>query len=44
MLLYTLIQSITFIFDNFEILPPVRGSENIENALKQDIYKMMVES
>ena len=43
-LLYTLIQIITFIFLNFEILLPVRGSENIENALKYEIFQMMVES
>ena len=28
----------------FEILPPAWGSENIENALKHEIFKMMVES
>ena len=44
MLLYTLIRSIAIIFDKFEILPPVRGSKNIENALKHEIFKMMVES
>ena len=43
-LLYTLIQIITFIFLNFEILLPVQGSENIENALKYEIFQMMVES
>ena len=44
MLLYTFIRSITFIFDNFEILPRVRGFENIENVLKHEILKMIVES
>ena len=43
-LLYSLIRSIIFILQTFEILPPVRGSENIENAIKYEIFKMRVES
>ena len=42
-LLYGPIQSIIFILQNFEVLPPVRGSENIENVKKTRIFKIMVE-
>ena len=37
----TVCYSITIIFQNFEILPPVRGSENIENALKYENFEIM---
>ena len=44
MFLYTSIRGIALVFPNFEILPSVRESDNIENALKYYIFKMMVES
>ena len=44
MLLYTLIQRMTFIFEIFQILPPLRGSEDIKFFLKYENFKMMIES
>ena len=46
LLLNILIQIISIIFQNFEILSPVQAgeSENIENALKYEVFKMILES